>query len=56
VVEIDDHTATLRLPQPVGRFSTGVVRCPPLALDRLVGAGGDPAALGPAQMSSSSEP
>jgi hypothetical protein len=35
VIEVDDHTATIRLPRPVGRFSTGKVRCPPLALDKL---------------------
>lgn len=56
IVEIDDHAATLELQRPVGRFSTGRLRCPPLALDRLVGAAADPTAIGPAQMSSSSEP
>ena len=35
VIEVDDHAATIRLPRPVGRFSTGHVRCPPLALDKL---------------------
>src|SRR3954454_1254391 len=35
VIEVDDHSATIRLPRPVGRFSTGHVRCPPLALDKL---------------------
>jgi hypothetical protein len=38
VIEVDDHAATIRLPRPVGRFSTGQVRCPPLALERLTGA------------------
>lgn len=38
VVEVDDHAATIRLPRPVGRFSTGQVRCPPLALERLTSA------------------
>ena len=56
VVELDDHAATLRLQRPVGRFSTGVLRCPPLALDRLEGAVADSAATAQAQMSSSSEP
>jgi hypothetical protein len=56
VVELDDHAATLRLQRPVGRFSTGVLRCPPLALDRLEAAVADQAATGPSQMSSSSEP
>lgn len=35
VVEVDERAATIRLPRPVGRFSSGQVRCPPLALDRL---------------------
>lgn len=35
VVELDDRTATVELDRPVGRFSSGEVRCPPLALDRL---------------------
>jgi hypothetical protein len=35
VVEIDDHAATLRLDHPVGRFVSGRVRCPPLALEKL---------------------
>ncbi len=35
VIDVDDHTATVRLPGPVGRFSTGQVRCPPLALDKI---------------------
>jgi hypothetical protein len=38
VIDIDDRAATIRLPRPVGRFSAGRVRCPPLALDKLVGA------------------
>lgn len=37
VIDVDDHTATVRLPGPVGRFSTGQVRCPPLALDKIAG-------------------
>ena len=35
VVGLDDHAATVRLEHPVGRFSSGRVRCPPLALERL---------------------
>src|SRR3954470_2065582 len=35
VIEVDDPAATFRRPPPVGRFSTGHVRCPPLALDKL---------------------
>jgi hypothetical protein len=38
VIDVDDYAATVRLPGPVGRFSTGQVRCPPLALDKLMGA------------------
>ncbi len=56
VVEVDEHAATLRLQRPVGRFSTGLLRCPPLAVDRLEGAAADLAAVGFAQRSPSSEP
>ncbi len=36
VVALDRRTATVRLQQPVGRFSSGEIRrCPPLLLDRL---------------------
>lgn len=36
VVALDPRTATVRLLQPVGRFSSGQIRrCPPLLLDRL---------------------
>ena len=34
VIDVDDHAATVRLPGPVGRFSTGQVRCPPLVLEK----------------------
>ena len=37
VIDVDDHMATVRLSRPVGRFSTGQVRCPPLALDKIAG-------------------
>ena len=37
VVGIDDHAATIRLPAPVGRFETGQLRCPALALEKLAG-------------------
>jgi hypothetical protein len=56
IVEIDDHAVTLRLQRPVGRFASGVLRCPPLALDRLPLAAAVEAAIAPAQVSSSSEP
>lgn len=35
VIDLDDDTATVCLHRPVGRFKSGHVRCPPLALDRL---------------------
>jgi hypothetical protein len=35
VIEIDDHAAMIRLEFPVGRFKSGRVRCPPLALEKL---------------------
>jgi len=35
VIDIDDHTATVCLHRPIGRFTSGQIRCPPLALDRL---------------------
>ncbi len=35
VIDLDDHTATICLHRPIGRFTSGHVRCPPLALDRL---------------------
>jgi hypothetical protein len=38
VVDVDDHAATIRLPRPVGRFHSGQVRCPALALEKLAGA------------------
>jgi hypothetical protein len=35
VIEVDDHAATIRLELPIGRFKSGRVRCPPLALEKL---------------------
>jgi hypothetical protein len=36
VIELDQHTATVCIHQPVGRFRSGEIRqCPPLLLDRL---------------------
>ncbi len=35
VIALDDQTATDCLHRPVGRFHTGEIRCPPLALDKL---------------------
>jgi hypothetical protein len=39
VVELDQHTAIVRVNRPIGRFKNGEIRCPPLALDRLNPAG-----------------
>jgi hypothetical protein len=39
IVAIDDRTATVQLERPVGRFRSGQVRCPALALDRVPRAG-----------------
>jgi hypothetical protein len=39
VVEVDDRSVVVRLWRPVGRFQDGLVRCPPLALRKLRGAG-----------------
>jgi hypothetical protein len=38
IIDVDAMTATVTLERPIGRFTTGRLRCPPLALDR-VGAG-----------------
>ncbi len=35
IIDLDDHTATICLHHPIGRFTIGQIRCPPLALDRL---------------------
>ena len=35
VTAVDDHTVTVRLWRPVGRFGEGDLRCPPLALRKL---------------------
>jgi hypothetical protein len=35
VTAVDDHTVTVRLWRPVGRFGEGELRCPPLALRKL---------------------
>jgi hypothetical protein len=34
VIELDND-ATVRLDRPVGRFRSGLVRCPPLTLEKL---------------------
>ena len=35
VIELDQHTATVCVHRPIGRFKSGEIRCPPLVLDRL---------------------
>lgn len=35
ITELDGHTAVVCVHRPVGRFSSGEIRCPPLVLDRL---------------------
>lgn len=35
VVDIDDRTAIVQLQRPKGRFRSGQIRCPALALDKL---------------------
>jgi len=35
IVALDGEAAIVHLEHPVGRFDTGRVRCPPLALDKL---------------------
>jgi hypothetical protein len=35
IIELDDHAVTVRLLRPIGRFRSGELRCPPLALDKL---------------------
>src|SRR4051812_50217675 len=39
VVDVDHAAATVQLERPVGRFESGRLRCPPLALDKLTPAG-----------------
>jgi hypothetical protein len=35
VIDVDHGAATIQLQRPVGRFASGRVRVPPLALDKL---------------------
>ncbi len=44
IVEVDDRSVTVRLLRPVGRFRTGELCCPPLALDKLARPPWQPAA------------
>ena len=35
VVDVDEHSVTVCVHRPIGRFKSGEIRCPPLVLDRL---------------------
>lgn len=35
IVHLDEQAATVCVHRPVGRFTSGEIRCPPLVLDRL---------------------
>ena len=35
VIDIDDEYATICVHRPIGRFHSGHIRCPPLALEKL---------------------
>ncbi len=35
VIDVDAQTVTISLQRPIGRFTSGQLRCPPLVLDRL---------------------
>jgi hypothetical protein len=45
VVELDQHAAVVCVHRPIGRFKSGEIRCPPLALDRLTPAAWTPSAV-----------
>jgi hypothetical protein len=40
IIEIDDQYATICVHRPIGRFHTGHIPCPPLALEKLSRASG----------------
>jgi hypothetical protein len=44
ITELDDHWVSVQLSRPVGRFRTGELRCPPLALTKLNRVSSHPAA------------
>jgi hypothetical protein len=44
ITALDDHWVTLQLARPVGRFRSGELRCPPLALRKVAAAAGSPPA------------
>jgi len=35
IIDVDAVSATVSLDHPIGRFTSGRLRCPPLALDRV---------------------
>jgi len=35
IVQLDDQHATVCVHRPIGRFTSGEIRCPPLVLDQL---------------------
>src|SRR3954452_24663926 len=35
ILAVDERDATVLLSRPIGRFSSGQIRCPPLALERI---------------------
>ena len=35
IIDLDDHSATVCIHRPVGRFNSREIRCPPLAIDKL---------------------
>lgn len=41
IVQLDEQSATVCVHRPVGRFTSGEIRCPPLVLDRLLPAPDD---------------
>ncbi len=37
IIDIDNESATICVHRPIGRFHSGHIRCPPLALEKLSG-------------------
>jgi hypothetical protein len=46
IIDVDAQAATISLERPIGRFTSGELRCPPLAVDRLDPASADKASPG----------
>jgi hypothetical protein len=40
IIDIDEESATICMHRPIGRFHSGHIRCPPLALEKLSGPSG----------------